>query len=101
MKFLFLFAGFLLGYGFHSLVDMRTNYAQSVVLAEANCALLALSNPEIELDPAGVDCKLIVDDDFILTFEVNEGAGGYLDCLPGSAFFRSEVSVGQCRHYKR
>lgn len=101
MKLVFLVVGLFFGYVVHAFVDLRQNYARSVELAEANCAILALSNPEIDLEPADIDCKLIVDDDFLLTFEVNEAAELYIDCLPGAAFFRREISLRQCSLYER
>lgn len=101
MKIVFWVVGLLLGYGIHALVDLRQNYARSIEHAEANCKILALSIPEVELEPADIDCKLIVDDDFLLTFEVNETAGLYVDCLPSAAFFRREISPRQCSLYER
>jgi len=101
MKLVLLVAGLFLGYGVHAFVDLRQNYARSAELAEANCAILALSSPEIDLEPANISCKLIVDDDFLLTFEVSEATGLYVDCLPGAAFFRREITLRQCSFYKR
>ncbi len=55
--------------------------------------IFALSDPNVGLAPADIDCNLIVDDDFLLTFEVNEPEGVFVDCLPGAAFFRREIAL--------
>ena len=98
MKIAFVAAGFLIGYMAHSVIDLRQEYRWSIELAEANCNFFALSHPEVELEPALIDCKLITDDDFLLTFEVKE-AGYYVDCLPGEALVGRAVPLRNCRLY--
>ncbi len=99
MKIAFVAAGCLIGYMAHSVIDLRQEYRLSVELAEAKCNFVVLSDPKGELEPALIDCKLITDDDFLLTFEVNEAAGYYVDCLPDEALFRRGVSLRDCRLY--
>ncbi|TCS67675.1 hypothetical protein EDD52_101778 [Primorskyibacter sedentarius] len=101
MRIVLFCVGLFLGYGVHTLTDFREDYSRSVELAEANCAILVLSDSKVELDPVRVDCKLIVDDDHLLTFEVSEIEGLYVDCLPGAAFFRREISPRECSLYER
>ena len=101
MRIVFLCIGLLIGFGVYAFFDLRDDYSRSVDLAEASCTILVLSDPNIELAPADIDCKLIVDDDFLLTFEVSEKEGLYVDCLPGTAFFRREISFEKCNLYRR
>ncbi len=99
MKIVLVIVGFLVGYLTNEVIHLRQEYLQSVELAEARCNIFALSAPELELEPGLIDCKLIKDDDFLLTFEVNATAGYYVDCLPNVASFRREISLRKCRLY--
>ena len=101
MKMFFGVVGLALGIGMYGLIDLRQDYALSVELAEANCAILVLSDPNIKLVPAEIDCQLISDDDFLLTFEVNSSAKLYVDCLSNFTLFGREISSKQCRSYRR
>jgi len=101
MKIVFLGLGLVLGFGAYAVFDPGDDYSRSIELAEANCVILVLSDPNVGLAPSDVDCNLIVDDDFLLTFEVNGPGGVFVDCLPGAAFFRREITLRECSLYER
>ena len=101
MKIVFLVIGLVFGVGAYAVFDLRDDYYRSIELAEANCMILVLADPDVELAPAEIDCTLIVDDDYLLTFEVNEAEGIFVDCLPSAAFFRREIGPRECGLYER
>lgn len=101
MKIVSLCLGLILSFGIYVVFDLRRDYSRSVELAEANCMILVLSDPSVGLSPAEIDCDLIVDDGFLLTFEVSGPEGVFLDCLPGTAFFRREIALRKCSLYQR
>ena len=101
MKIVFLGIGLVLGLVTYAVFDLRDDYSRSIKLAEANCMIVVLSDPNVGLAPADIGCNLIFDDDFLLTFEVNEPAGVFVDCLPGAAFFRREITLRECSLYER
>jgi len=101
MKIVFLGIGLVLGIGVYAVFDLRDDYFRSLELAETNCMILVLSDPNVGLAPADIHCNLIVDDDFLLTFEVNETKGLFIECLPGVAFFRREIALRECSLYER
>ena len=79
MKIVFLCIGLVFGLGIYAVFDLRDDYSRSIKLAEANCMIVVLSDPEVGLAPADIDCTLVVDDDFLLTFKVNEAEGLFVD----------------------
>ncbi|WP_415920381.1 hypothetical protein [Tateyamaria sp. SN6-1] len=99
MKIVCLAIGLVFGLGAYAMLDLRDDYSRSIELAKANCMILVLSDPDVGLAPAEIDCTLIVDDDFLLTFAVNEAEEMFLDCLPGAAFFRREITLSECELY--
>lgn len=101
MKIVFGVICLLLGYGIHTVVDLRQNYALSLKYAEAECKIFVLSEPDNNLTPADIDCKVVVDDDVVLEFEVNKAAGWYLSCLPTVPFVKPEISSRACGLYER
>ena len=98
MKIVFLIVGLVLGFGTYAVVDRRNDYSRSIQLAEANCNILVLSYPNGGLAPNEIDCNLI-NNDYLLTFEVNETKGVFVECLPG-AFFSGEIVLGECDLHK-
>ncbi|GAA6164992.1 hypothetical protein NBRC116590_26960 [Pelagimonas sp. KU-00592-HH] len=100
MKVVLLLIGVCLGYVAHILVDLKDNYSKSIAIAEAHCVIAVLSDTKLKHKPSELGCKLIVDDDFLLTFQVTGVEGLFVDCLPPQAYFRSELSVRECILYR-
>lgn len=98
MKILFLVVGLVLGFGIYAVVDLRDDYSRSIELAEANCNILVLSDPNAGLAPTEIDCNL-TNRDYLISFEVNETKGVFVECLPG-ALFRREIVLGECNLHK-
>lgn len=90
-------AGFLV----YWLLELRADGQRSVELAEAECSSFVRSIPNLGLDPAQVDCSLIVDDDFLLTFRATAKDEYYVDCLAETVFFSGAVRLRECGIYRR
>lgn len=101
MKLVALCIALILGLSAYALFDLRKDYSLSIELAEANCKIFVLSDPDVRLASTEIECSLIADDEFLLTFEVNGAEGLFVDCLPDAAFFRREITLRECGLYQR
>ena len=101
MKTVSLVIGFVFGLGAYAIFDLRVDYSHSMKLAEANCRIMVLSEPSVELKPSEIDCTHVFEDDHLLTFEVNKTEQMFIDCLPDAGFFRREIAPRNCSLYNR